>query len=232
MTDSALDVHIERYEGSLDLLIHLIHKHELDIFEVSISEITDRFLEEIHKMLDMDIAAEFIELASFLIYLKSRLMLPIAFADIPEENPEAAFAGKLLELTFAKELSMNLERRESLSGKFLARSDALFVPRENAPQEDPFVLANLFFGARDKKEKKLIVEDTSRQVNEVATKTTEFLLGRKETLWSTLAGIFNGKLRQAVSFGTVLELSKQNRVNSYQDENFTEILIRNEEWVS
>jgi chromatin segregation and condensation protein Rec8/ScpA/Scc1 (kleisin family) len=71
-----------------------------------------------------------------------------------------------------------------------------------------------------------VVEDMSGQADEVARKTIEILLGRKETLWSFLAGVFSGRFRQAVSFGTVLELSKQNKVTSYQEKNFSEILIR------
>jgi segregation and condensation protein A len=224
-----LDVHLERYEGPLDLLIHLIHRHELDIFEVSVSEITDRFVEEIRRMreLDMDVAAEFIELASYLIYLKSRMMLPATFADFPEDDPEAAFAGKLLELAFSKELAENLRQRENLSGRFLLRRDTIVIPKEGIFREDPFILADLFFGISErKKEKKLVVEDMSGQAEEVARKTIEILLGRRETLWSFLAEVFSGRFRQAVSFGTVLELSRQNKVTSYQEKNFSEILIK------
>ncbi|MDR2401741.1 MAG: segregation/condensation protein A [Deferribacteraceae bacterium] len=224
-----LDVHIERYDGPLDLLIHLIHRHELDIFELSVSDITDKFVDEIRCMqeLDMDVAAEFIELASYLIYLKSRMMLPVAFTDFPEEDPEAVFAGKLLELAFTKELSVNLQHREDLSGKFLIRRETLLIPREALLRGDPFILADLFFTAEDNKiEKKLVVEDMSAQAEEVSKKTTEILLDRKETLWSYLAGIFSDRFRQAVSFGTVLELTRQNRVYSYQAENFSEILIK------
>ncbi|MDR2105540.1 MAG: segregation/condensation protein A [Deferribacteraceae bacterium] len=225
-----LDVHLERYDGPLDLLIHLIHRHELDIFELSISEITDKFVEEIRLMqeLDIDIAAEFIELASYLIYLKSRRMLPADFANLQEEeDPEAAFAGKLLEFTFAKELAENLQKRESLSLRFFIRRESLVIPREEVYREDPFTIADLFFRAgENKKEKKLVVEDMSKQAEAAAEKTRKMLLERRETLWSYLAGLFSGKFLQAVSFGTVLELSKQNEVNSYQPENFAEILIR------
>jgi segregation and condensation protein A len=228
-----LDVHLERYDGPLDLLIHLIHRHELDIFEVSISEITDKFVEEIRRMhaLDMDVAAEFIELASYLICLKSRLMLPVSFPELPEDDPEAVFAGKLLELAFSKEISLNLKEREKLSGRFLVRRQALTLSNAEMFREDPFVLANLFFEAgENKKEKKLVMENMTKQAEAVMRQTTEILTGRKETLWSLLARIFPEKLRRAVSFITVLELSKQNEVNSYQDGNFSEILIRNEKW--
>ena len=87
-----LDIKILDYEGPLDLLIHLVYKNEMNIFNVSISEITSQFIDEIRKMKEMDIevAAEFINMASYLVYLKSRMLLPRDSSSEDDIDPEEA----------------------------------------------------------------------------------------------------------------------------------------------
>src|SRR5512137_2213690 len=82
-------IKLEIFEGPMDLLLHLIKKHELDIYSIPIALITQQYLEYIELMesLDMEIAGEFLVMASALTHIKSRMLLP------PAENPEAEEDG-------------------------------------------------------------------------------------------------------------------------------------------
>ena len=120
-----LDIKIIDYEGPLDLLIHLVYKNEMNIFNVSISEITSQFIDEIRKMKEMDIeiAAEFINMASYLVYLKSRMLLPRDGSSEDDIDPEEAkfrFNQLLIEYSFYKDMAQKLKGFEINSGKFLA----------------------------------------------------------------------------------------------------------------
>lgn len=226
-----LDVKIEDYEGPLDLLIHLVYRNEMNIFDVSISDITSGFIEEIKKMKDMDIevAAEFINMASYLVYLKSRMLLPrdgVSEDDMDPEEAKFRFNQMLIEYSFYKDMAEGLKKRESDAGKCLARTESLVILKEELFTEDSFKLASSFFDMScDRKEKKLVVKNSKIATEEVAKKIREFILSREQTLWSEIAVKCKEKIESCVSFGTVLELVKAKRVSSYQEDNFTEILI-------
>jgi segregation and condensation protein A len=84
---AAYRIEIEAFQGPLDLLLHLIRKNEVDIYDIPIAEITRQYLQylEIMKDLDLEIASEFLVMASNLVYIKSRMLLP---ADEEEEEGE------------------------------------------------------------------------------------------------------------------------------------------------
>lgn len=226
-----LDVKIEDYEGPLDLLIHLVYRNEMNIFDVSISEITSQFIAEIKTMKDMDIevAAEFINMASYLVYLKSRMLLPrdgVSEDDIDPEEAKFRFNQMLIEYSFYKEMAVGLKTKETEAGKFLARTDSLVLLKEDLFTEDAFKLASSFFDLNsDKKEKKMVIKNTKIATEEVAKKIREFILSREKTLWSEIAAKCKEKIESCVSFGTVLELVKSKRISSYQEKNFSEILL-------
>ncbi len=75
---NALDVHLDVFEGPLDLLMHLIRKNNLDIYDIPIARITDQYLEHVHLLreLDPNLAGEFLVLAATLMEIKSRMLLP------------------------------------------------------------------------------------------------------------------------------------------------------------
>ena len=77
-THPIYSIKLDGFEGPLDLLLHLIQKEEMDIYDIQISQITDRYLEYITFMeqLDLDVASEFLVMAATLLYIKSNSMLP------------------------------------------------------------------------------------------------------------------------------------------------------------
>ncbi len=118
----AFKVALPHFEGPLDLLLHLIREHQLDILDIPISLITDRYLEYLDNMqaLDIDVAAEFLVMAATLAHIKSRMLLPRESKPdqpTPEEDgedPRAALVRRLLEYQKYKDAGQNLGARPIL----------------------------------------------------------------------------------------------------------------------
>lgn len=114
----------ERYEGPLDLLLSLIAKNKMNIFDIRISELFSQYMEYVSGMrkLDMEVAGEFITMAAELMYIKSKMLLPKP----EEEDPRTELVRKLMEYRTAKEAAKLLsEREEEFSGRFEKDTDEL-----------------------------------------------------------------------------------------------------------
>ncbi len=126
----AYKVKLESFEGPLDLLIHLIRKNEVNVYDIPISLITEQYLGYIELMqeLNLDVAGEFLVMAATLIHLKSRTLLPRpdpAQEDgAPEEDPREALVRRLLEHQKYKAAAELLHERETLRGAQFMRPDA------------------------------------------------------------------------------------------------------------
>ncbi|MEQ1759460.1 MAG: segregation/condensation protein A [Vicinamibacterales bacterium] len=126
----AYQVKLDSFEGPLDLLIHLIRKHEVDVYDIPISLITEQYLGYITMMqeLNLDVAGEFLVMASTLIHIKSRMLLPrpesAAEAGGPEEDPREALVRRLLEHQKYKAAAELLHDRETLRAAQFIRPDA------------------------------------------------------------------------------------------------------------
>ena len=116
------EVKLEIFEGPLDLLLHLIHKNEVDIFDIPIAVITDQYLEylDIMKALNINLAGDFFLMASTLIHIKSRMLLPESKED-EEEDPRMEITRPLLEYMRLKEMAEELSGREILDRDVFAR---------------------------------------------------------------------------------------------------------------
>jgi segregation and condensation protein A len=126
----AYRVKLASFEGPLDLLIHLIRKHEVDIYDIPISLITEQYLGYITLMqeLNLDVAGEFLVMASTLIHIKSRMLLPRPDPEQedagPEEDPREALVRRLLEHQKYKAAAELLHDRETLRAAQFMRPDA------------------------------------------------------------------------------------------------------------
>ena len=234
MINESLTIKIDdvEFEGPLDLLIHLVYKNELNIFDLPISEVTMFFVEEIRNMREMDIevAAEFIYMATFLIYLKSRMLLPRDSVDDEDLDPEEAkllFNQLLIEYSFYKDMAMELRVFEKSSGNFLARSDSLLILKEDILVEDSFRLPESYFAPpKSKREKEMVVRNSKIAVEEISRFMKSFILSKNKLLWDEIAEQCNHKVEKCISFSTVLELIKAKSVTAFQEENFSSILLR------
>ena len=121
---------IEVFEGPLDLLLSLIHKNKVDICDIPINEIFQQYMAYLDEMkrMDMDIAGEFIVMASELMLIKSKMLLPRP--DENGEDPRAALAAALLEYKYIKEISEKLdEYQKEYEGRFVKETDE--IPPDN-----------------------------------------------------------------------------------------------------
>ena len=124
----AYSVKLDTFEGPLDLLIHLIKKHEVNIYDIPIASITKQYLDYVEMMqeLDLDTVGEFLVMAATLIHIKSKMLLPRAepTEDEPEEDPREALVRRLLEHQKFKAAAELLHERAVLRGAQWIRPDA------------------------------------------------------------------------------------------------------------
>ncbi len=111
-------VEIDRFQGPLDLLLHLIRTQDIDIFDIPISRITDQFLQAIKSLdpTDLDGAGEFLEMAATLIHIKAQMLLPRPVED-EEEDPRAELVRRLLEYEQIREITQRLRAAEADRGR-------------------------------------------------------------------------------------------------------------------
>ena len=99
-----LEFKLEKFEGPLDLLLHLIDKNKVDIYDIPIADITDQYMEYVRQMEeeDMDVMSEFLVMAATLLDIKCRMLLPKEVNEEGEEDPRAELVQKLLEYKMYK----------------------------------------------------------------------------------------------------------------------------------
>jgi len=143
--NASYTVRLEMFEGPLDLLLHLIHKNELDITNIPIALITEQYLEylKLMKVLNLDMAGEYLLMASTLLYIKSKTLLPASSEEGEEEgeDPRAELVRRLLEYQKYKEAAAELEKRPMLDRDVFLRSTPMEI--EDAGEEER-VEVNLF----------------------------------------------------------------------------------------
>ncbi len=229
-------IKLEIFEGPMDLLLHLIKKHELDIYSIPIALITQQYLEyiELMKSLDMEIAGDFLVMASTLTHIKSRMLLP------PPENPESDEDGvdpraelirRLLEYKSFKEAAGSLgDKEETWSQVYTRQSEsAPDLPAEDEPLLFDFHLFDLLAALKDVMAR---VPDAKFEITAETVSITEKIsqiLARIESVDSLLfADLFEGstsKLQVIGTFLALLELIKTRVVKAFQIEQFGAIRI-------
>jgi len=137
---------LEGFEGPLDLLLHLIQKNELDIFNIPIALVTEQYLEylQLMKVLNLDVAGEYLLMASTLLHIKSKMLLPKSFEgeeEEGEEDPRAELVRRLLEYQKYKQAAVELEKRPLLDRDVFIRLVAA-EPEPTADEER--IEVNLF----------------------------------------------------------------------------------------
>lgn len=229
-------IKLEIFEGPMDLLLHLIKKHELDIYSIPIALITHQYLEyiELMKSLDMEIAGEFLVMASTLTHIKSKMLLPPAEdADGDEDgvDPRAELIRRLLEYKSFKEAAGSLENREETWSKIYTRTadSSPEVPAEDEPLLFDFHLFDLLAALKDVMAR---VPDADFEITAEAVSITEKIsqiLARLETTDSVLfSDLFEGTTSKAQVIGTflaLLELIKTRVIKAFQVEQFGAIRI-------
>jgi len=133
-----LDIKLEKFEGPLDLLLHLIKKNEMEVWDIQVNLITEQYLKILDAMqtMNLDVAGEFLVMAATLLHIKSRMLLPQSddeILDDEEEDPRAELVRRLLEYQKYKDAAVELEDAELLGRDVFARK---FTAPELADDED------------------------------------------------------------------------------------------------
>lgn len=232
---SILDVKIENFEGPLDLLIHLVYKNEMDIFNISIAVITDRFVETVNEMknLDMEVASEFIQMATYLLYLKSKMLLPDLVDDEQELDPETEkflFSQRLIEYSFYKDISEILNEKEFFASRYLTRGSTIKLDVDTYNIDDGFELSKIFFSLLNKDIKKdMEIKKDTHDINSIMDKIKKILSDNRKYFWSELILGVSSIREIVVYFLSLLELVKLKIIKLSQIDNFSDfIVVKNE----
>ena len=138
---------LEQFEGPLDLLLHLIEKNKVSIYDIPIAEITDQYLEYVSQMEreDLNVVSEFLVMAATLLDIKSRMLLPAEVNEEgEEEDPRAELVERLLEYKMYKYMAFELKDRELDAEKVFYKNPT--IPKEVARYEPPVDLDKLLDG--------------------------------------------------------------------------------------
>lgn len=160
-------VKTQAFEGPMDLLLHLIKKNEIDIYDIPIADITRQYLEylEIMKTLNLDVAGEFLVVAATLLHIKSRMLLPVPEEpQQDEEDPRADLVRQLLEYQSIKEAAFSLDKREILERDVFVRKA---FPEEFEVEERDVDLEGLTLFGLIEAFKKVIAELPEEAAHEV-----------------------------------------------------------------
>ena len=232
-------VRLDIFEGPLDLLLYLIKKDEVDIHSISIERITKQYLDYIDtfKMLNIDLASEFIVMAANLMYIKSRTLLPKAEQppeeDIEEDDPRWELIRQLIEYKKFKDAAGFLSRRETEQEDYFAHVPEKTAPPveeadEPLPDVNIFDLIRAFQNVLKRFEESNDLGDIVDDRYTVADKI-EFLLGELKPggsiQFSSLFAQATSKGEVIVTFLAVLELMKMNQFCIRQDHILGEIEV-------
>ncbi|MCI0536483.1 MAG: segregation/condensation protein A [Verrucomicrobiales bacterium] len=231
-------VRLDVFEGPLDLLLYLVKKEEVDIYEVNLTKIATQFIEYIDMMrqLDLDIAGEFLVMASTLMYIKSRELLPVDQQTVVEaedddaNDPRWELIRQLVEYKKFKDVAGRLHERELIQENIFRRLPAKleFAAPPGRPEVSLFDLINAVstilkrFGERS--ETRDVFED-KWTVSEKIEYLAEILQARTTVKFSELFATSTSRLEVVVTFLALLELIRLKHLRVSQPEPFGEIEI-------
>lgn len=231
------EVKINEFEGPLDLLLHLIKKSNIDIYDISLEEITNQYLDYINSMkkLNLDIASEYLIMASELLEYKSKSLLPKKETEIDEyeEDPKEELIKKLVDYKKYKEITSTFKELENIRSDIYTKSPSNISEygekefnNDNVTIDD---LINAFKKFMDRKEfeKPIHTKITTKElsVSERMVGIRNILKSRKSVNFIDLFDNYT-KSYVVVTFLSILEMSKNKEIVIIQDNNFSNITIR------
>ena len=229
-------VKITEFEGPLDLLLHLIKQSNIDIYDIKIDEITKQYLDYIKAMenLDLNIASEYLVMATELIEMKSRMLLPTKEVEEDEEDPKEALINRLLEYRNYKETVSEFRKLEELRKNYFTKipSDLKQCGIEEQPliNEDIKItdLLEAFskFLERKKLEEPIPTKITKKEylVSERIREIRRVLKDKKKVEFTELFDVYS-KDYIIVTFLSILDLARKEEIVINQVNNFDKIFL-------
>ncbi|MDF2946952.1 MAG: scpA [Bacillales bacterium] len=238
-------VKVEAFEGPLDLLLHLVQKMEIDIYDIPVSEITEQYLFYVNTMqeLELNVASEYLVMAATLIAMKSKTLLPVheEFLDADdyvEDDPRETLILQLLEYKKYKEISSTFKERE-IEQSFVFTKPASditeYAPKNLSVPDDLNISFYDLLGAfqkviiRKKFSSPLQTKIMRQEITleERMEEILELVQRKGENVDFTELFEYQSKGHLVVTFLAVLELIKLKKISVFQDRNFSRIYIMN-----
>lgn len=246
----AIPVKLQIFEGPLDLLLHLIEKNKVDIYDIPIVEITAQYLDYIKAMEteDMNVMSEFLVMAATLLEIKCRMLLPREVDEEGEEiDPRAELVQKLLEYKMYKYMSYELKDRQVDAARTLFREKNL--PKEVADYRPPVdmkallgdadlaKLQSLFKMVMKRQEDKIDpvrssfgnIEKDEVDMDAKTTYVEGFIRLHKTFSFRQLLEKQKSKMEIIVTFLVILEMMKMGKISIVQENTFDDIMITSKE---
>lgn len=242
----SLNIKIENFEGPFDLLLHLIKKNKMDIYNVEIHEITNQYIQYIHriKKMDLELTSEFIVMASTLLEIKSRTLLPKPLNqdkdNEEEEDPRKELVAKLVKYNKFKKAAKFLRIHESEIGRSFSKKPEIIVRKKEDCKPKNFLknitilkLYNIYSKLMDKYIEKMNLENglnrkILRDKFKIEDKMNYIKINTKsgKTLkFSSMLNRCRFKIEKVVTFIALLELIRLGMITAMQEGNFGEIYI-------
>ena len=231
-------IKIENFEGPLDLLCHLIDKNKMNIYDIKISEITDQYIEYINKMeeLNLDVTSEFLIMATTLVYIKSKNLLPKQ-EEAEEELTEEQLIERIIEYKKYKEITKKLkENYDMYANRIFKAKEEIELPKQKLEKKyEKGIISEIYAQVVEKNEvrlnqnadniKRIAITDTytvASKVKEIfkeLVKSPKFVFNRMYTLSKC------NKVEVVTAFTGLLELTRRDKVLTTQEELFGDIWV-------
>ncbi len=231
-------IKIENFEGPLDLLVNLIDKNKMDIYDIKISEIAEQYIEYIHKMeeLNLVITSEFAIMASTLLYLKSKKLLPKHQED-EEELTEEELIRRIIEYKKYKDITQKLkENFLTFSNRYYKFAEKIELPKQELDENyEQGIITKLYKRLIYRNEEKInvnakniekialvdtyTVHDKVKEMFKILLHTPNFVFNKVYTLKK------HNKQEVVTAFSGLLELSRRSKVMTEQQQNFGDIKV-------
>ena len=241
-----IEYKLQVFEGPLDLLLHLIEKNKVNIYDIPIVEITDQYLEYVNAMdkQDLNVVSEFLVMAATLLDIKSKMLLPKQEDENGEvEDPRQELVEKLLEYKMYKYMSFELKDRHQDAGRSVCKVPT--VPDEVKEYEPPVNLEELLEGLTLTKLHEIFKDVIKRQEDKIDPVRSKFTAVEKEEVsledkidyivtkakeykkfsFRKLLESQCSKIQIVVTFLAILELMKVGQINIVQENIFDDIII-------
>ena len=231
-------IKLENFEGPLDLLCHLIDKNKMNIYDIKLSQITDQYIEYINKMekMNLEVTSEFLIMASTLLYIKSKNLLPNEVDD-EKELTEEELLQRIIEYKKYKEISKKLrEFFEENSRRFYKLQEEIELPKQKLEKEyTKNEIVDLYSYIIEKNKnrlnqnakniEKIAITDTYTVGSKVKEMFRE-LLKKPKFIFNKLYKVSeNNKQEVVTAFTGLLELSRRSKVMTSQEELFGDIVV-------
>ena len=232
------EIKLDIFEGPLDLLLYLIRKNEIDIYNIPIALITEQYLAYLDMMrsLNLDLAGEYLVLASTLIHIKSKLLLPPDESEGEEEegeDPRAELVQQLLEYQIFKEAALRLENRPLLERDVFTRGAPGEAPSAAEDEGEAMIEVGVFelvaafrrIVAGFDRPEELEIDAEKMSLADRINEIMEMLSEKQQMTFVELIGDRTDRRRIIYTFLAILELMKLRMIRAYQSGPFGAIRL-------